>query len=203
MAKDCGCEKKDEPNRIWDYIKGYEPKPVVNPLTSYPGLNGFTYTTTNGTYVIFFNFSIIEGKIIKYFITLDKIEKIKNKKHKNTIITYLKCKKQFSHEFTVGESTIKNIISDISNGIFNSIPHDPFVFNNVIIDIIKQIEAKEGLSGAKEVLPESNVQVSQSPKSSARQGCGAKCSFSNGLKSCGSPCSKCASYTFGGAMYCR
>jgi len=195
MAKDCDCEKKDEPNRIWDYVKGFEPKPVINPLTTYPGLNGFTYTTNNGTYVIFFNFSVIEGKIIKYFITLDKIEKIKNKKHKNTVITYLKCKKQFSHEVTLDGTIIKNIINDLSNGIFAPIPHDPFVFNEIIINVIKQIEAKEGLST-------SYMSVSSSPKPLGGQGCGGKCGLQSG-KSCGTTCRNCASDRPGKKAICR
>jgi len=166
---------------------------VVNLLPVYQGLNGFQYITNNGTYVIFFNFSIIEGKIIKYFIELSKIEKIENKKHTNRIITYLKCKKQFSHEFKLDRTIINNIINKISNSNFDAIPHDPFAFNNIIMGIIKQVEAKEGLKTTR-------AGFSSTEKNLSSQGCGGNC---DGFKSCKSSCPTCASSTLFGEMTCR
>jgi hypothetical protein len=184
MPKDCDCEKHDEPNRIWDYIQGHDPKPVVNQLATYPGANGFQYDTNNATYVTFFNFSIIEGKTIKYFIELSKIEKIEKKKHSNTIITYLKCKKQFTHEFTVDRSIIDDIINKISNGNFDAIPHDASAFNTIITNVIKQVEAKEGLK-----TKATNYTLTK--KSLTYQGCRGRCG-DNG-KNCGSGgCNSCS-----------
>ena len=45
MTKDCGCDKKHkgEQNKIWKYIKGYEPIQIHNTSASYQGKNGFRY----------------------------------------------------------------------------------------------------------------------------------------------------------------
>jgi hypothetical protein len=122
-----------------------------------------------------------------------KIEKIENKKHTNRIITYLKCKKQFSHEFKLDRTIINNIINKISNSNFDAIPHDPFAFNNIIMGIIKQVEAKEGLKTKA-------AGFLSTPKNLSSQGCGANC---DGFKSCKSGCPTCASSTLFGEMTCR
>ena len=194
MTKDCGCHKKPKgkKNNIWDYIKGYEPKPIDNNLPSYQGRNGFKYQTNNGTYVIFFNFSIVNNDIIKYFITLSKVEEVKYDKKTNTITNFLKCKKQFSHDFSVNPEIINVIIDNISNKNYDSIPHNSHLFNGVIINIIKQGEKKEGLITKL-------VSVEQQDKDLSTQGCTGNCNS----VTCGDTCGTCTKKTLFAKSYCR
>jgi hypothetical protein len=93
----------------------------------------------------------------------------------------LKCKKQFSHDFSVNPEIIKVIIDNISNNNFDSIPHNSHLFNGVIIDIIKQGEKKQGLITKL-------VSVLQQNKNLSTQGCGGKCKI---YTQCGSSCPRC------------
>jgi hypothetical protein len=185
MTKDCGCDKKPkgELNKIWKYIKGYEPIQINNTSASYQGKNGFRYQTNNGLYVVFFTFSIINNNIIKYFITLSKIKDVKINKKTNTRTTFLKCKKQFIQDFSVKYEIIKHIIDNISNNDFTSTPHNSYLFNNAIIDIIKQGEKKEGLTTT-------SVYVQQQDKSASEQGCEGSCVI-GGPSICSSGCAYC------------
>lgn len=180
MTKDCGCDKKPngELNKIWEYIKGYEPKQIDNPLPSYSGRNGFIYQTNNGRYAIFYTFSIVNNDIIKYFITLSKIKEVKY--NKNTKTTFLKCKKQFTHDFSVNPKIIEDTIDNISNDNYDTIPHSALQFNGVIIDNIKKVEKKEGLITK-------IVSVIQQHKGDSDLGCGGNCVG----QTCGSDCPSC------------